>query len=77
MFLSKFMPCTECGASVDRSTTHAHECDPERWADYVMFGLREHVAEFETRLRRYLATPHGRFERWLAARDVRAAAPGD
>jgi hypothetical protein len=75
MFLSRFMPCAECGASVERSTA-AHECDPERQADYLMFGLREHVAAFDTQLHRFLASAHGQFEAWLAARHVRGAASG-
>jgi hypothetical protein len=75
MFLSRFMPCEACGASVDRSTARPHDCDPERLADYVMFGLREPVAHFESHLRHFLGTPTGRFEAWLAERHVRGAGP--
>ena len=39
MFLSRFMPCTECGASVERAQTVEHRCDPERLLDFRMFGL--------------------------------------
>jgi hypothetical protein len=68
------MPCDECGASVDRLSLRHHECSPERLADYQMFGLRHDVADLETRMRRYLATASGRFETWLASRQVRGGA---
>ena len=71
MFRSRYMPCGECGASVDRAGVSLHQCTPERLADYQMFELRDDVAQLETRMRRYLATAAGRFESWLAARHVR------
>jgi|GEM_PF-3136929 len=74
MFRSRYMPCGECGASVDRADFSLHECTPERLADYQMFELRDDVAQLETRMRRYLATAAGRFESWLAARHVRGGA---
>lgn len=76
MFLSRFMPCTECGDSVERSTESDHSCHPTRLVEYRMFGLRQHIADFEPQLHRFLASSHGRFETWLAARDV-AASPSD
>lgn len=36
-----------------------------------MFALREEIASFETRLHRFLQSGAGRFEAWLAARQVR------
>jgi hypothetical protein len=74
MFRSRFMPCHECGASVDRTVLPVHECSPNRWAEYQMFGLRGEVAQLETGIRHYLATAPGRFEGWLAARQVRGQA---
>ena len=74
MFRSRYMPCLECGESLDRTGLAGHVCSPERWADYQMFGLREEVAELEMGLRGYLATSSGRFESWLAARQVRGEA---
>lgn len=71
MFGSRFMPCQECGASVERTSLSGHECVPERWAEFQMFGLRDEVAHLEAGVRRYLATASGRFESWLAARQVR------
>ena len=74
LFGSRFMPCETCGASVDRIDSSRHECSPVRVADYQMFALREEVAQLETGVRRYLATASGRFESWLAARQVRGEA---
>ena len=74
MFRSRFMPCVECGASVDRAVLGGHECSLERRADYKVFGLREEVAQLEAGVRRYLTTASGRFESWLAARHVRGQA---
>ncbi len=71
LFSSRFMPCTECGASVDRFAAVAHRCSPDRSVDYRMFALREDIAQFEPRLQEYLDTARGRFETWLAARTVR------
>ena len=71
MFRSRFMPCQECGESLDRDGPRGHECVPERWADYQMFGLRDEVAQLEAGIRRYLTTTAGLFEAWYAARQVR------
>lgn len=73
MFESRFMPCSECGASLDRTIEPNHECSSERRAEYQMFALRDEVAQLETGVQHYLATTLGRFEVWLAARQVRAA----
>jgi hypothetical protein len=73
MFSSRFMPCTACGDSVERSTESDHRCRPSRRVDYLMFQLRDRVAEFEPQLHRFLASSRGRFETWLAARDVAAS----
>ena len=72
MFASRDLPCDECGESVERSVAPGHRCSTERLVDFQMFGLREDIAGFEDRLRHFLRTNHGRFEIWLAARQVRA-----
>ena len=74
MFRSRFMPCPECGASVDRAGGPEHECSSDRRADFQMFGLRGEVGQLEAEVRRHLATASGRFETWLAARQVRGQA---
>lgn len=71
MFRSRFMPCQECGASLDRTALAGHVCSPERWAAFQVFGLREEIAQLEAGISRYLTTASGRFESWLAARRVR------
>jgi hypothetical protein len=68
------MPCSECGASIERTALDAHRCDEERRLDFAMFTMRDDIAAIERQVREHLATPTGRFESWLAARDVRRAA---
>lgn len=72
MFTSRFMPCTTCGASIERQAADAHRCDPERLISFHMFGLRDEVESVERQFRAFLDTPIGRFERWLAWRAVTA-----
>ena len=74
MFASRFMPCPECGASVDRSDSTPHTCHPDQLLEYRMFGLRHEIAWLDRLVASYLETPEGRFETWLAARDVRRSA---
>ena len=71
MFSSPFMPCSDCGESLDRSAAAMHFCTLERLVDYQMFGFRDEIATFDARLLLYLRTAPGRFEVWLAARQVR------
>lgn len=74
MFFSSRMPCAECGASVERADAASHVCDPARWVDFQVLALSPAVASFDTDLREFLAGTAGRFEVWLAARDVRRTA---
>jgi len=67
------MPCTDCGASVDRMDPRPHHCHRERLLDYRMFALRHEVESFDAQLANYLESPAGRFERFVAARDVRVS----
>jgi hypothetical protein len=57
--------------SVDQAAAELHTCDPERRAEHIMRVLRDDIEAFETRLQEFLAGSHGRFEAWLAARQVR------
>jgi hypothetical protein len=66
---SRYMPCTDCGASVSMATRDEHVCDPERKLDFLMFQLREEVASFDEILREYLGSARGRFAQWVAERD--------
>ena len=71
VFLSRHMPCEECGESVDRSAATSHVCNPERLLDYRMFRMRDEINRFESRFHEFLSDSRGRFEAGLAARDVR------
>ena len=44
---SPHMPCTECGASVERAAADAHVCDAERMLDFRLFQLRDEIAAFD------------------------------
>ena len=69
---SRYMPCAECGASVDRTASSIHLCEPERWLDYRLFQLRDEIAAFDAQLAAWLTTARGRFAAWIAERDRRA-----
>ena len=73
VFGSHYMPCADCGASVDVTSPTPHECAPERVADYQMFALRDEVANLEPAYQAWLDSRQGEFEAWLAARQVRAS----
>ena len=64
----RFMPCPDCGESLEAERRLAHRCDDERWATYQLFQLRDEVGALEQQVAEYLASPHGRFELWYAAR---------
>jgi hypothetical protein len=68
------MPCAQCGASVPRVAAEYHACDPRRWVEFQIAAMTSAIASFDTELREYLASKEGRFEAWLAARDVRRTA---
>lgn len=69
---AQHMPCPDCGASVERSQSDSHECDPERLLDYQMFQLRDEVAEFDDELKACLESPQGRFDQYIAERERRS-----
>jgi hypothetical protein len=71
---SRFMPCAECGASVEQAEADAHACDRERLLDFRLFQLRDEMAAFDEQLAAWLASARGRFAAWLAERE--RPAPG-
>jgi len=77
MFASRFMPCPDCGASLDEEERATHACERERWLDYQLFQLRHEVAAFEGELQAYLASLRGQFEAWYAARQREGGASGE
>ena len=68
MFPSRYMPCPDCGASLERRDD-AHECERERWLEFQLFQLRDEIDELEAELAQYLASPRGRFELYYAERE--------
>ncbi len=70
----RFMPCPECGASVDREQQDEHVCEDERRLDYKIFQLRSELEQLDDELEAYLASPRGRFEAWYAERERRRRA---
>ena len=68
---SRFMPCPDCGSSVERAHAAGHRCDPERRLDYEVFALRYGQAAVEAEIAAYLASPQGEFELWYAERERR------
>jgi len=69
---SPYMPCAECGASVERAAAGVHECDRERLLDFRLFQLREEIVVFDAQLTEWLASARGRFATWIAERERRA-----
>jgi hypothetical protein len=65
----RYMPCSECGAAVERGRKEGHVCERARLVDYQMFQLREEIAAVETEIGAYFDSPRGRFELWCAERD--------
>ena len=57
LFASRFMPCPECGASVDRADTTPHTCHPDQLLEYRMFGLRHEIAWLDRLVASYLRRP--------------------
>jgi hypothetical protein len=71
VFVSRYIPCPECGASIERQDHEQHECDPERRLDYQLFQLRGEVELLEQQVADYLGSPRGQFELWYAQRERR------
>jgi hypothetical protein len=68
---SRFMPCLDCGSSVERAHAAGHRCDAKRRLDYEVFALRHELVIVETEIATYLASSQGRFELWYAERERR------
>ena len=67
----RHLPCSNCGAAVERSREDEHVCDRDRLLDYQMFQLRDDVEAVGSELATYLDSPRGRFELWCAERERR------
>lgn len=64
----RHMPCEHCGASVERGTEAAHECDERRRLEFRVFVLRDEIESFDTQWTAWLQTPRGLFELYYAER---------
>jgi hypothetical protein len=86
MFTPRFMPCPECGSSIDFAYAEEHVCPTAKQQTVYPMVQQQDVApaeptaseavtsaDVEAELQRYLETAAGRFESWLAALQVRAA----
>jgi len=69
---SRYMPCAECGTSLDRTASAPHVCDAEQVLDFHLFQLRDEIAAFDAQLAAWLASARGRFAAWIAERDRRS-----
>jgi hypothetical protein len=67
----RHVPCSDCGAAVERSREDEHVCNRDRLLDYQMFQLRDDIGAVGDELAAYLDSPRGRFELWCAERDRR------
>lgn len=74
VFRWRYIPCEYCGEAVDRSRPEAHQCVPERVADVQMSALAAEIAAFDASYLAFLDSRRGRFEQWLAARELRGLA---
>lgn len=67
-------PCAECGASVTVGAESSHVCDERRRLEFQLAALQPATASLDDDLRDFMATREGRFEAWLARREVRRTA---
>lgn len=77
VFWSGQVPCATCGEAVDSAGADAHACDADRRVEFQMVALRHQIQSFDRDLQAFLAGNEGRFETWLAARQVRRDAGPD
>ena len=66
-----FMPCPECGVSLERRAAARHTCTEEQRLAFLLVQLRQGIESFERDLADYLTTARGRFEVWYAERQRR------
>lgn len=72
----QYMPCPECGATLENAEMDQHVCEQERWLNYQLFQLREEIAGFDRDVGTYLASAKGQFELWYAERQRAARGKG-
>ena len=70
VFWSNFVPCGECGEAIERGASSSHRCDPQRRVEFQLGAMQHEIDDFESDLAEFLRSKEGRFESWLAAREV-------
>lgn len=67
--------CPDCGDPIaaDPQFGGPHRCDEQRRAEHQARIALAETTEFEAQLAAFLASPRGRFERYYAERNRRAA----
>lgn len=64
---SRFMPCPECGASVEQSKADEHECDLNQKTEYELFQtVRGEMEGFNAEVEGFFAEPETKFALWEA-----------
>jgi hypothetical protein len=71
VFWSHFIPCADCGEAIERSAAGSHDCDPQRRVEFTLAAMHHRIGTFDSDLEEFLVSNEGRFESWLAAREVR------
>ncbi len=65
----RHLPCSDCGAAVERSKRDEHACDREQLVGYQIFQLRDEIDALEAEVAVYFGSARGRFDLWCAERD--------
>lgn len=76
MFWSSYVPCAQCGEAIERASTDSHDCDPQRRVEFQVLAQSHKILTFDSDLHDYLSSNEGRFQVWLASRDVRRSHRG-
>jgi hypothetical protein len=67
-----YRACPDCGAAVQRARLEAaeHDCAPARFVSHQTWKGRRGLDRLEDDLAGWLATPAGRFQAYLARREL-------
>ena len=65
-----YRACPDCGAAVQRArlAAHSHDCVPERFIAHQTLKARRGLERLEDDLARWVSTPRGGFQAFLARR---------
>lgn len=67
-----YRACPDCGVAVQRTAleSNEHTCDPDRYAIHQEKMVKEGLNNLEEDLAWWLTTPLGKFQEFIARRDV-------